>query len=70
MATLAEQAALAQRAANLRAATAGLPLPFPNVWDALDPTKAARDAAPAEILASHVEFRRRCRPRPRKRHAL
>jgi hypothetical protein len=65
-----ERKALAQREANAAAAAACEPLPFPSVWDTLDPTKVAPEAAPAEVLASQQEFRRRCRPRPRKRHTL
>jgi hypothetical protein len=65
-----EERALAERAANARAAEEGLRLPFPNPWDLLDPTKVDRDATLAEIHASYVEFCKLCRPRPRKRHRL
>ena len=62
--------AIREREANARAAAEGRPLPFPNIWDALDPTKVARDATPAEIQASYLRFAELCRPRPRKRHRL
>ena len=65
-----ERLALDQRAANERAARAGEPLPFPNPWDRLDPTKVARDASPDEIQASYVAFTKLCRPRPRRKHRL
>jgi len=65
-----ERLALDQRAANERAARAGEPLPFPNMWDRLDPTKVARDASPDELQASYVAFGKLCRPRPRRRHHL
>jgi hypothetical protein len=62
--------ALQQREANAAAYASGEPLPFPNIWDALDPTKVHPDATAAEIRASHREFDRLCRRRPRKRHVL
>jgi uncharacterized protein (DUF433 family) len=65
-----ERVALDQRAANERAARARKPLPFPNLWDAVDPTKVARDASPDEMQASYVAFSKLCRPRPRRRHRL
>jgi hypothetical protein len=65
-----ERRAIAQREANGRAGAEGKPLPFPNVWDALDPTKVPPDATPAQILESVRRFAKRCRPRPRKRHVL
>ncbi len=61
--------ALAEREANARAAAAGEPLPFPNPWDAWDPTKVARDATPAQIHQSYLAFRKRCRL-PLKRHTI
>ncbi len=61
---------MAQRRDNERARRRGLPLPYPNLWDALDPTKVPRDATPEEIHRSYLEFSRLCRPRPRKTHTL
>jgi len=60
---------LAQREANARAAAAGEPLPYPNVWDALDPTKVDRDATPEQITQRVREFNRRCR-KPVKRYTI
>lgn len=65
-----ERLALEQRAANQRAALAGEPLPYPNIWEQLDPTKVARDASPDELQASYVAFSKLCRPKPRRRHRL
>jgi hypothetical protein len=65
-----EERALAERAANERAQELGLPLPFPNMWDALDPTKLPRDATPEEIHERYKEFRKLCPPPPRKRHVI
>ena len=60
-----EARAVRERAENEAAAAAGMPLPYPNPWDAWDSTKVAADASPDEITASYVEFSKRCRPRPR-----
>jgi len=65
-----ERLALDQRAANERAARVGESLPFPNLWDSLDPTKVARDASSDELQASYVAFSKLGRPRPRRRHRL
>lgn len=65
-----EGSALEQRAANERAAQAGHPLPFPNLWDRLDPTKVDHDANPEQMQSSYVAFTKLCRPRPRRRHRL
>ncbi|MBI4617899.1 MAG: hypothetical protein HY720_30085 [Planctomycetes bacterium] len=66
-----EARALAQREENEKAAALGLPLPYPNPWDKIDPTKLRpEDATPEAIHQSVVEFNRICRPRPRKRHVL
>jgi hypothetical protein len=65
-----DRLALEQRAANQRAALAGEVLPFPNMWEQLDPTKVARDASPDELQASYVAFSKLCRPQPRRRHRL
>lgn len=61
---------LAQRAANERAHEAGAPLPFPNPWDAWDPTKVSRDASPEEIHRSYLEFTKICRPPKPKRYTI
>jgi hypothetical protein len=65
-----ERRALAERAANAAARAAGLPLPFPNPWDALDPTKVPRDATPEQIQQSYRAFNEMCRPRPCKRYEI
>lgn len=62
-----------QRADNEAARRRGEPLPFPNRWDVLDPTKvdaASEDVTEERLLASTREFMRRCRPRPRRRHVI
>lgn len=64
-----EERALEQRAANAAAARAGRPLPFPNPWDTLDPTKLPRDASEAARLERITELRKICKPR-RKRHTI
>lgn len=65
-----ERRALAERGANRRAARDGEPLPYPNIWDELDPTKAPPDATPEEIHERYKEFRKLCPPRPRIEHTL
>lgn len=65
-----ERRQMAQRRANERAAKAGKPLPYPNIWDFLDPTKVSPDATPEEIHRSYLEFTEICRPRPKKRYVL
>ena len=57
-----EQRAITQREANERAVRAGEPMPFPNPWDRLDPTKVAPEATPEEIHQSYLEFCKLCRP--------
>lgn len=61
---------MAQRQANERAAVRGEPLPFPNPWDVLDPTKVGPDAKPEQITASFREFSKRCRTQVRRRIVL
>lgn len=65
-----EERAIHERKANARAAAEGAPLPFPNIWDALDPSKVPRDATAAEVQASYLRFAQLCQPRPRKLHRL
>ena len=66
-----EARSLAQREANRLAREHGLPLPYPNIWDALDPTKIdPEDATPEAITRSYREFCKLCPPRKRKRHTL
>jgi hypothetical protein len=65
-----EERALRQREANAHAVENGEPLPFPNMWDAIDPTKVDRDSTPAQVQASYRRFAELCRPRPRKQHRL
>ncbi len=66
-----EDRAIAQREANRKAAEEGAPLPYPKVWDALDPTKIdARDSDPEALEKSWREFRKLCRPRKRRKHSL
>ena len=66
----AEARAIAQRTANEEAAKKGLPLPYPNIWDFLDPTKLRPGATEEEIMARHREFKKICRPPPLKRHTI
>jgi hypothetical protein len=65
-----EERALRERQANAQAAAEGRPLPFPSIWDTLDPTKVASNATPAEVHTSYLRFAALCRPRPRKVHRL
>ena len=65
-----EARALRERAANERAARYGRPLPYPNPWDALDPTKLPPGSSAEEIEKRVEEFLRLCPPRPRKKHVL
>ncbi len=64
-----EALAIAQRAANADAQARGLPMPFPNPWDKLDPTKVGPAATPEEITASYKAFRAICHVRTR-RHTI
>jgi hypothetical protein len=65
-----EQRAIERRQANAEAARTGRPLPHPNPWDALDPTKldAAVDADAA--AARYRAFCKLCPPRRWKTHVL
>jgi hypothetical protein len=62
--------AMAERRANERAAERGEPLPYPNIWDEVDPTKLPRDASAQEILESVAAFLKLCPPPARKRDFL
>jgi hypothetical protein len=65
-----ERRAEQERAANVRAAAEGRPLPSPNIWDRLDPTKVRPGATAEDIQASFARFQKLCRPRARIRHRL
>ncbi len=65
-----ELRAARERAANEAAKEAGSPLPFPNLWDELDPTKLPRDASDEAIQERYREFCKLCPPTPRKKHVL
>jgi hypothetical protein len=62
--------AVAERRANATAVERGEPLPYPNIWDQLDPTKLPGDASEQEILESIAAFSKLCPPPARKRHYL
>ena len=67
-----EARAISEREENRRAKEEGRPLPHPNLWDALDPTKIdpAVEVTPERYAESVRELLKICRPRPRKRHTL
>jgi hypothetical protein len=66
-----EARAIAEREANERAAAAGEPLPFPNMWDFLDPTKLSPgEHTVEEVHQRYLEFRKICAPRPRKKYIV
>jgi hypothetical protein len=52
-----ERRALDQRRANEQALAGGRPLPFPNPWDVVEPTKIASGATDAQLQASYAAFR-------------
>lgn len=60
----------AERAANALAKEEGRPLPFPNPWDVLDPTKLPPGASDDEIQERCEAFSKLCAPRPRIVHEL
>jgi|GEM_PF-2683496 len=62
--------AKAERLANELAADQGQALPFPNPWDAIDPTKVSPNAPAQELQASYQRWSQLCRKRPRKVHLL
>lgn len=59
-----------QREANALAQERGEPLPYPNVWDFLDPTKLPEGASAEEISNRYREFCKICAPRPRKEYTI
>jgi len=65
-----ERRSMDQRNANEAAFRASETLPYPNPWDVWDPTKLPRDASPEAYQESYKAFRKRCQPKPRKRHIL
>ena len=65
-----ERRAELERESNVRAQLAGQLLPFPNLWDHVDPTKVCPPATDTELQDSYAEFRKICRPRARKQHRL
>ena len=67
-----EARSLAERHANERARGSDEPLPYPNVWDQLDPTKLPRGKihSDEEVHRRYIEFCQLC-PRPQKtKHTL
>lgn len=60
----------AQRAANEQARARGEPLPYPNPWVALDPTKLPPGASPEEIHRRYLAFREVCRAPQCKRYTI
>ncbi len=65
-----ESRAIAERDANRVAAERGEALPFPNLWDQLDPTKVHAGASEEEVARSYAAFRAICTPLPRRRLTL
>lgn len=66
-----EARSIAQREANRQAVEQGLELPYPSMWDALDPTKVdPKEATPEKIAQRYREFCKLCPPRRRKVHIL
>ena len=65
-----EARALAQRTANQRALAEGEAMPYPNVWDRLDPTKVPCDATPDQISQRYKEFCKICPPPKRIEYIL
>jgi hypothetical protein len=61
---------MAERRANTAAARRGEPLPHPNIWDQLDPTKLPPGASQEQILQRTAAFLKLCPPPTRKRHYL
>jgi hypothetical protein len=65
-----DERCLRQREANRIAHERGEPLPHPNPWDTLDPTKVEPGATAEQITESYREFRRRCPPPATKRYTM
>ena len=65
-----EERSVARRAANAAADREGRPLPYPNPWDALDPTKLRRDASFEARIQRVREFQKICRPYRPKTHTI
>ena len=61
-----------QRAENDAALHRGETLPFPNRWDALDPSKVAAGEllSNERLLASARAFLKLCPPKPRRKHVI
>lgn len=59
-----------QRLANELAQTQNQPLPFPSIWDDLDPTKLDKGATPEEITQRYQDFCALCPPPPRKEYTI
>lgn len=62
--------ALAQREANQRAHASDRPLPYPNPWDAVDPTKLPPGASDEAHQTRYEAFRELCPPPRRIEHTL
>lgn len=56
--------------ANRQAKLTGAPLPFPGVWDELDPTKLSEGASPEEITARYHAFCKLCPPPQKKKYTI
>lgn len=65
-----EARAIAQRAANAEAKARGEPMPYPNPWDGVDPTKLPEDATPEQITDRYKAFAKICRRAPTKRYTI
>lgn len=65
-----EERAATQRVANMEAIREGRPLPYPNSWDELDPTKVSADSTPEQLAERHRQFTKLCRPFQPKRHTI
>ena len=59
-----------QLKANRLAQKAGEPLPYPNAWDKLDPTKLPESASPDEISLRYRAFCELCPPPQRTEYTI